>query len=152
MTWFYLGLVTDLGWLLNCRCWIFGVGPPSLLLYQERHSILSWLTVSACIIHNPILSPDIILMSSYAECLWACQLCGIESLHLPGHHVMAAMLSNMIKCTSCISTFHIPWGCPTKTLCVILFSFFFVTSSTTISLPDLFTKTLKIYWGYHTVY
>lgn len=149
MTWFCLGLVTDLGWLMNCRCWLFGVGPPSLLLYQERHSVLSWLIVSACIIHNPFLSPsDIILMSSNAECLWACHLCGIQSLHLSGHHVVAAMLSNMIKWTSCISTFHIPWGCPTKTLC----DSFFLSSLLQVSLPDLFTKTLKIYLGYHTVY
>ena len=65
---------------------------------------------------------------------------------------MAAMLRNMIKWTPCVSTFHNPWGCPTEILCVILFSSFFVTSSTTLSLPDLFTKTLETYLGYYTMY
>lgn len=145
--------MTDLGWLISCRGWNFGVGPRSFF-YCTKKDILSspeWLCFTS-IIHNPVLSSF-----WYYSHVFLCrvslrwQLCGIGSLHLPGHHVMAAMLRNMVKWTLCISVFHNPWGCPTEILCVILFSFF-VTSSTTLSLPHLFTKTLKIYLGYHTVY
>jgi hypothetical protein len=137
--------------LTEVTSWLTNIGANFLVLdllvfyctkkYLPSFSV--WLCFS-CIIHNLVLSSFLYYSHVF--------LCRVSVSMAPLWHrkpapartaVLAVMLRNMIKWTLCISTFHIPWGCPTKILCVTLFFFFFVTSSTTLSLPDFFTETIE---------
>ena len=140
---------------MYCRCRVFGVRPLSFFTVPRKtfHPFLNdFVSVASSRIQSEVLF-DIILMSSYAVCLWARRLCGIESLHLPGHRMMAAVLRKMIKMDTMY--IYIPYSKGLSNQNFVCNSFFFLlcSSSATLSLPDLFTKTsLKIYLGYHTVY